>query len=301
MGEDAAREAALDLAWSLWTELGVPGSSRNHRHVAVDPEVLVVATSWICRHDARLSDLAFSWCTDHASRLSGARLVSLMREALPDVQAEARAFVGELVFAGVRWGSVEPVPPSRPRARRTVDIPFERPALVRLRMRSLVGVGGRADVLVALLALNQWVSAGALHDVGLARRNVVKILGELADGGIVKVRTRGRALEFRLTRPGELAAVVDRGPGLLFPDWRAIFAWMRLACDLARIPADSATLRVEVARHLGTLKALAGTLDFEGVPSQVHDPRAVVDRVVDCARDFAAGCGPGMLERPVSP
>ena len=35
-------EGALALAWSLWTELGVPGWSRRHQDWAIDPEPLIL-------------------------------------------------------------------------------------------------------------------------------------------------------------------------------------------------------------------------------------------------------------------
>src|SRR5690606_36848805 len=121
-----------------------------------------------------LSDLVLAWCIQQGDRLSGSRLTALVRMAHPDVRLAAEAFLAELAAAGVRLVRVQPVSASRPRAQRDWPITAERPALLRLRTRALVGVGGRADLLFALLyAPDAWVSASALVDeVGLAKRHI---------------------------------------------------------------------------------------------------------------------------------
>lgn len=184
MGEDRQEESPLDLVWSLWTELGVPGPRRDHRRAILDPERFLMVTPWLARADARLSDLVFGWCVQHGTRLSGSRLTALVRTAHPDVRLAAEVFLAELATAGVPLVRVPPLSAARPRSHRGLPIDAERPALMRLRTRALVGVGGRADLLVALLsAPDAWVSASSLvDDVGMAKRHIARVLAELADG-----------------------------------------------------------------------------------------------------------------------
>jgi DNA-binding transcriptional ArsR family regulator len=197
--------------------------------------------------DARLSDLVFSWCVQHAQRISGSRLTALVREAAPDVRSAAESFLGELSGAGVRWVRGPSPPVARPRERRAIEVALERPALLRLRMRALAGVGGRADVLVALLATPAaWTSAAQLGEVGLAKRNVARVLAELAEAGIASARRRGNVREFRLARPGALGDLVALPRDVVFPDWRAVFDWVYLADELVRLPTGRpATRQVE--------------------------------------------------------
>ena len=68
----------IDLGWSLWTELGVPGVIRRHAHVAIDPEPLIVFSPWLLRHDARLQEEVVRWCVAHADRISASRLHGLL-------------------------------------------------------------------------------------------------------------------------------------------------------------------------------------------------------------------------------
>jgi hypothetical protein len=293
MGEDRQGEAPLDLVWSLWTELGVPGPRRDHRRAIVDPERLLMVTPLFARADARLSDLVFAWCVQHGTRLSGSRLTALVRTAHPDVRFAAEAFLAELATAGVPLVRVQPLSAARPRSHRDLPIDAGRPALMRLRTRALVGVGGRADLLVALLSAGDaWVSASSLVDeVGMAKRHIARVLAELADGTIVHGRQRGNVREFRLANPGALAELVALPEDAVFPRWGAVFEWMRLAAELGALPADRpATLRIEVARRRDALLGLNIELGLpHPAPSEATDAAAVVAWAGEHARAMADG------------
>lgn len=296
MGDDRG-EAPLDLVWSLWCELGVPGPRRDHRGAILDPERLLAVTPWFAQSDARLSDLVFAWCIRHGSRLSGSRLTALVRAASPEVRLAAEAFLAELAAAGVPLVRVQPVPAARPRALRELQIAFERPALLRLRMRALVGVGGRADLLVALLsAPDVWVSASSLvGEVGMAKRHIARVLAELADGTVAETRQRGNVREFRLANTRALAALVTLPSDTVFPRWGAVFEWMRLTGALTAVsPHQVATLRVEVARRREALFALAMELDLPRPTSAVADAAGIVAWASQHARAMADGRGPAV-------
>jgi hypothetical protein len=293
MAEDRKGEAPLDLVWSLWTELGVPGPRRDHRRAIVDPERLLTVTPWFARGDARLSDLVFAWCAQHGERLSGSRLTALVRTAHPEVRFEAEAFLGELATAGVPLVRVQPLAAARPRAHRELPIDAARPALLRLRARALVGVGGRADLLVALLSTpDAWVNASALvHEVGMAKRHIARGLAELADGTIVHGRQRGNVREFRLAKPEALAELLAFPKDAVFPPWDAVFEWMRLAHELGELRTDRpATLRVEVARRTDALLALAIELGVpQPTPGDAADATAIGSWAWEHARAMADG------------
>lgn len=301
MGEDRQGPAALDLVWSVWTELGVPGPRRDHRRAIVDPERLLTVTPWFARADARLSDLVFAWCIQHGTRLSGSRLTALVRAAHPDVRFAAEAFLAELGAAGVPLVRIQPLGAARPRSHRDLPIAADRPALVRLRTRALVGVGGRADLLVALLSAPEaWASASSLVDeVGMAKRHVARVLAELADGTIVHARQRGNVREFRLANPGALAELVAFPEDAVFPRWGDIFEWMRLVDELGTLPADRpATFRIEVAQRKDALLRLAIELGVpHPAPSETTDAAAVVAWAGEHARALADGAA-GALRGP---
>jgi hypothetical protein len=259
--------------------------------VILDPERLLTVTPWFARADARLSDLVFAWCVQHGARLSGSRLTALVRTAHPDVARAAEGFLAELATAGVPLVRVESRSDARPRAHRELTIDVDRPALLRFRTRALVGVGVRADLLVALLsAPHTWVGASSLVDeVGMAKRHIARVLAELAEGTILHARSRGNVREFRLANPNALAALVALPEGAKFAPWGAVFEWMRLVAELGALPLDRpATLRVEVARRKDALVRLAVDLGIPA-PSAAADAAAVVAWAGGHARAMADG------------
>ena len=169
MSSAAIIDFVEELAWSLWTELGVPGVVRNHRHTVVDPEALLVATPAMVWGEPRLRELAYGWCAVHSERTSTSRLRGLYAGLPGGAQAPFGSFVATLRQGGlVRWSIPSDEAPWRdqPLVRR-VSLDLSRPALLRLRMRGLCGVGARADVLCELLARQDgWVTAADLQHEG---------------------------------------------------------------------------------------------------------------------------------------
>jgi DNA-binding transcriptional ArsR family regulator len=165
---------------------------------------------------------------------------------------------------------------------------MDRTATWRFRMRALAGVGGRADVLAALMAVpDRWANAASLSEVGIAKRNIARALSELADGGVLRTRSRGNVREFQVRKPQELAAVTGLADDAFFPRWSGILGWMVEAAGLCELPQDKpATARVEIARHRRSLDELSKELGFDepGVGEE-----AVVAWTLDLAHAMADG------------
>ena len=286
--EPAARDAVLDFLWSLWSELGVRGPHRRHPRAIIDPELLILFSPWLGRSDARLLDLVFSWCSGNADRVSLSRLAGFCARIAPEVRFSAESFFAELTTVGVHWTRQAPPAPVPPRDLIDLTIPTDRATTWRFRMRALAGVGGRADVLTALLAApDAWVDAASLDDVGIAKRNIARTLSNLAKGRVVHVRPRGNTLEFKLRTPRELAVVTDLREEAFFPRWHAIFDWMVLTDELCALAGDQpVTARVEVARRRQKLTDLAAILDFDE-PGEGAD--AVIVWALSHARAIADG------------
>jgi len=295
--ESEAREASLDLVWSLWTELGIPGPRRLHQPAILDLERLILVTPWFCRDDARITDLARAWCRQHSNHISAQRLDGLMRTAHPDIRNAAEPFLGDTELKGRRKLGARTSRPAPLADSRTLSVRIDRPALLQLRVRALVGVSGRADVILSLLAApDAWVTAAELEEVGIAKRNVAVTLAGFAEAGIVSSRHRRNAREFRLSNASALGLVVALPDLAVFAPWAAIFEWMRLAEALSAVPAAKpVSLQVEVARQRETLEALALAL---GIPvpdvASRSAPVSVVGWLVETARAIADGVAPAV-------
>jgi len=268
---------AADLAWSLWTELGVPGVIRRHASLVVDPEPLLVATPELARADQRLQDEVLRWWRAHEDRLSVSRIAGLAA-ALPDAPCERfaefslrRGKGSDVVRSAARRGALV-------RERPPIRLPLERPSLLRLRMRALSGVGARADVLTSLLlGRSRWASAAELASAGYSKRTVARILTELADAGIATRRADGNTLRFRIVRPQSLSSLAA-DDGSTEPQWTRVFAVSTELLELARLGEKPDTVR-RVAAHAAreSIAAACAQLDWDpppltrGVPSAWKD------------------------------
>ena len=77
----------VELARSLWAEMGVGGANRKHIWQAIDVEPLIVYTSSLGDLDSRLRAATIDWCIANADLISGLRLRNLIREASPSTRA----------------------------------------------------------------------------------------------------------------------------------------------------------------------------------------------------------------------
>lgn len=284
MRQHAGVDAALALAWSLWTELGVPGPRRDHERWAVDPERLIVFTASLDAEDPRLGDLAISWVASHGSRVSRGRLDAAAEEM--GVEGAAAAFLDE-VFAALRPG----VEPSGARTRRPIVLPADRPALLRLRVRALLGMDARAEVLATMLGEPaRWWRVSEFDDAGVTRRHVARSLDELTVAGVVRERSVGRVRQVRLGSVAEWRRLLG-DEGLFHPPWRSVFAWMSLAVacgELAEL--GPASRRVAAARLSVEVVSVAAELGLE-LPwgRRKVDEEALVSWVGDVAAALSRG------------
>src|ERR1700680_282956 len=77
---------ALDLAWSLWAELGVDGVLRRHDWQAIDLEPLIIFTAHLGDADNRLRASTIDWCIANARFVSAFRLRNLADQASPQTR-----------------------------------------------------------------------------------------------------------------------------------------------------------------------------------------------------------------------
>jgi DNA-binding transcriptional ArsR family regulator len=216
-------DLALDLAWSLWAELGVSGWSRRHSWQAIDLEPLILFTAYLGEHDARLRDESLDWCVQNSRFVSAVRL----RNLLPIFERAAEPFgryaAAVRLHTHAPWPSSEQPVPFR-RTGRSTEPDLSRPALIQLRLRALMGVSGRAEVLRLLLAKPSHVQAASeiAAEAGYGKGNVAATLDMLVKSGVVELRKSRNQLQYRLARQHELVALLGGAPPV-FPDWTAMY------------------------------------------------------------------------------
>jgi DNA-binding transcriptional ArsR family regulator len=260
---------ALDLAWSLWSELGVDGVRRRHDWQALDLEPLIIFTSYVGNSDSRLRADSIEWCIANARLASAFRLRNLAEQAGPAMREAFGRFAATVkAHAKVPWPAQgEPIAlwTSEP-----IGAPdLRRPSLIQLRLRALVGVSARAEILKLMLAEpERGHAASALAEAaGYGKGSVSQALDLLTTAGIVNVQPKANHLVYRLARPAELANALQWVPAV-FPDWWPIFKVTEAIAELAHRPATSPSARLgEIQKVIASLASDLRRLGvFEQVP-----------------------------------
>jgi hypothetical protein len=219
--EQLRKEVVADsvaLARDQWSQLGVSAASPPHREErAADPEALLLFTLQVGRNDPRLFDEVLDWLALNEHLVSVHRLRNLC------VDEADRALVG----AALDWSAssrgrgrspddaesttdLEPLFHSAPTPTGNLDESFARHGFARarlsrsgksqpprlgqpicfaLRLRRLLGVGVRAEVIRALLTIRANRLSGKVitASAAFAQRNVREGLTHLLEAGVINV------------------------------------------------------------------------------------------------------------------
>jgi hypothetical protein len=251
----------VEFAWDQWAQVGVFASSRRTDRWAADLEALLVFTFEVARDDPRLFDEVLDWLVLNERLVSIQRLRNLCRDDTDRALVEA-ALAWTAQWRRPRTGprSAAPVASAhgvqlfrdvRADGRRADKIfrtygwlkpPTERSGKSRLpdvlapinfafRLRQLLGVGARAEVVRFLLTVNapsataQVISASAAY----AKRNVQEALTALHLAGVIDAVTVGNEQRYSIDRERWatlLGLAVDALPSER--DWPELFHALRV-------------------------------------------------------------------------
>lgn len=231
-GKPTTHEELAALAWSLWAEMGVSGWERHHREWFVDPEALVVFTAWLGDTDARLRDEATDWCVRYGTWLSATRLANAITGASPETVERFGEFAATVCeHSSLRWRGATKPRKYKPTGRSRLDS-FAAPALTSLRLRGIVGVGARAEVLRMLLATpSASMSASDLaEDAGFKKRNVADALESLRWGGVLAVERNRNQLLYRLADARAWSSLLGEVPRV-WPRWTILLPTIAVLAD----------------------------------------------------------------------
>lgn len=288
-----------------WAQLGAafaqPGS-REER--AADPEALLLFTLHLGRHEPRLFDETLDWLALNEPVISSHRLRSLCQEptdralvdaALDWAAAQRRpardppadvvaAEAIEPLFAWLdlptsdldpqfaRHGWARPV---LSRSGKSRQVSLDAPISFAFRLRRLLGIGVRAEVVRALLTIRApRVSSRVIAaSAGFAQRNVREGLSQLDDAGVLTVVEIANDRQYGINHEDWAALLgFEKTPLLPFHyDWipafrtlTAILRWL----DQPGLDELSDYMRASQARTL--LDTIAADLGYVGVPLHLH-------------------------------
>lgn len=298
---ERATGAAVDLAWSLWRELGVPGVVRRHEGWLVVPEPLILFTGALQDRDRRLRDQAVAWCVEYLPLISTSALRHTYTRERWAVSAVADLAATMAREAGAHWVGREVGSPFPVAARvEPWGAPLAAPSGLTLRIRSAFGVGARAEVLRALL-VNHPVEAtmAELAEAAFAtKRHTADAVQHLEWSGLVDVDRRHQPFRLRLRKPEDLAELVQPLPSVT-AEWGPL---LRFIAGSVGGLADIEELTDEIAapelhRRLRHLDDQASRLRLEPPPqiSGTGYRAAMSEWLVDIIEGVAAGRAAGPL------
>jgi len=262
----------VDLAWSLWTELGVAGVYRSHQQFMIFPEELILLTARLQRNDPRLVEEALDWCSRYHHFISVSRLKTLAK-SWGKVTIDAFSMFSATLnrVSRAHWPVLAHAVPLKYQPSGKSKAPrFEQPALLLFRLRSLFGVGARADVIAFYLAQKQGnYSISDVTEVGYTKRNLADVLENFVQAGIFDSFFSRNQQRFDFAKRGEFEKVLGPIPQFM-PSWRQIFEVIILLSDsIQQIEKKSQSTRVvEVRNVLGGMKNQLNRLKLAAPPLQ---------------------------------
>lgn len=258
---ESAERWALDLAWSLWTELGVSGQSRSHSNVGVDLEPLIVATAYLSKVDARLRDESLDWCVLNVKYVSSDRLRNFLKSVDENLRRAFGPYAATVKkMRRVSWpgeGRAFAFSPTR----RSVAPDLLRPALVQLRLRAAFGVSGRAETLRWLLDQpDRFVGSLELALKSYyGKDNVADALDLLARAGLLQatvMTTAGNQRVYRLDSQASIVSALIDWRKVPQQRWDALFRVVVRLMEFARAaPEKPAARAVAIQALLAALQA----------------------------------------------
>lgn len=232
---NTVQERLLAMVWRQWSAIGLPGYNDTKETRVIDPEALLLLTMTVGRQDMRLFDEVLHWLRVNGALLNVQRLQNLADRS-GDVAKAALAAVADLLTAdssmapkwrglASRWSLQEELPlfllrDGRPLPRpETADDVFQRHGLLRapvayvdgdrpfptrgaasllLRLRALLGVSLRCEILCVLGSVDEVHPSRLAKSLAMAPRSIQKALAEMVQSGIVQVRVEARRKYYSL-------------------------------------------------------------------------------------------------------
>jgi hypothetical protein len=245
----------LDLAWSLWTELGVAGVKQKHQNFLITLEELILLTVTLAELDPRLRDESLDWCSRYHHFFSISRLRFIIKSLGDSLNEPFSSYASTLnSLSRTAWPLFLDSPPLKcVLSHKACLRPLESPALLNIRARSMFGIGARADLVTFFLTHAKLdFAVSDVAEIGYSKRNLAEILEEFCLSGLFDKFLLRNQQRYRLIKNDQLARILGPIPEHA-PSWRLILEILLPLRDcIKRTQNDSESTRVVAIRTLLT-------------------------------------------------
>jgi hypothetical protein len=218
----------LNLAWSLWTEVGVAGVKRHHQKVLILLEELVIFTTALADTDPRLRDESLDWCSQFHRFISISRLKFLIKKDFEELVKEPFSKYAATLnnISNEKWPvfieNNNTLPMKIRLSGKSILRPHASAALLNIRARSIFGTCARADLVTYFLVHpNLDFSIAEVAEIGYSKRNLAEVLDDLHFGNLFSKFMVRNQQRYRMNTNNKLFKVLEPIPE--YAPWYLIF------------------------------------------------------------------------------
>ncbi|MDD5459354.1 MAG: winged helix-turn-helix domain-containing protein [Phycisphaerae bacterium] len=235
--KDKFQDKIFDFLWRQWSILGVAGTAKPGDNRIIDPEALLLFSLSVCRYEPRLFDEIIDWLFQNGNFINVQRLQQIQLKydfncgpqlsAIAEILAEKASY--RLKWSGLakkyyqkdkealffdKEGNALPCPTdknSNPEflshglKRGQINLrgysqafDLQSPACLLLRLRALLGINARAEILCLLASGKEIHPSEAARITGYYQKTIQTTLVEMAQSGVILTRTSKKEKFYRL-------------------------------------------------------------------------------------------------------
>ena len=253
--KDQFQDCIFDFLWRQWSTLGVAGVTKSKDNRIIDPEALLLFSLSACRYEPRLFDEIIDWLFQNGQFINVQRLQQIQKKydfhcgpqlsAIAELLSKKSRYKlkwsglakkyyqkpAEPLFFG-KDGTPLPCPQDKNANPEFVAHGLRRgqinlrgysqsfdlhsPACLLLRLRALLGINARVEILCLLASVKEIHPSEAARRTAYYQKTIQTTLVEMARSGVVLTRTSKKEKFYRL-KPGMLDTLLK--PNGKSPKW----------------------------------------------------------------------------------
>jgi hypothetical protein len=294
--KDNFQERIFDFLWHQWSLLGVAGLTKPKDNRIIDPEALLLFSLSVCRYEPRLFDEIIDWLFQNGNFINVQRLQQIQRKyefnCGPQVSAIAELLAKKSSYR-LKWsglskkyyqkdkellffdsnGNALPCPADEDANSEFLSHGLRRgqirlrgysqvfdlqsPACLLLRLRALLGINARAEILCLLASVKEIHPSEAARQTGYYQKTIQTTLTEMALSGVILTRMSKKEKFYRLKHGVLDELLKPQGQSPQWINWPALLKlveilWTRL-CELSVQEIDSLLLASEFKKLLSSV------------------------------------------------
>ncbi len=302
------QDKIFDFLWQQWSILGVAGTAKPDENRIIDPEALLLFSLSICRYEPRLFDEIIDWLFQNGHFINVQRLSQIQKkydfDCGPQLSAVAELLTKKSSYR-LKWSGLakkyyqkDKEPLFFAREATPLPCPTEKDAnpeflshglkrgqinlrgysqafdvhssaCLLLRLRALIGINARAEILCLLASVKEIHPSEAARITGYYQKTIQTTLVEMAQSGAILVRTSKKEKFYRL-KPGVLDALLkleDKSPQWI--NWPPLLRtieilWQKL-CQLSGEKIDSLLLCSELKKLMLSIREYGFEADIDEI------------------------------------